>query len=356
MVNNFETYLNEIVQVYKTNMPFVVFKKPNELKLTSFIPNTNELIELNSFEDEGFVFTPFNAGKKVIFPLAKSNFKKIDFKVDEVVISEFKNNSIQKNKNEQISKERHVKLVQKAINFIEEGKADKIVLSRKETISDDGFHLFNSYKKMLLKYPNAFVYIWFHPKIGLWMGATPEKLLSIEGDQLKTMALAGTQIYKNTTSVKWKQKEIEEQQFVSDFIVHNLQPFVKSIKISNSFTVKAGNLLHICTTISAVINIKNSLKLLISALHPTPAVCGLPKHIATNFILENENYNRNYYTGFLGELNIKNKTELYVNLRCMQLENNSIHIYVGGGITKDSNALNEWKETKNKAMVIENIL
>ncbi len=355
-MNIFETYLNEIVQVYKTNMPFVVFKKPNKLKLSAYIPNTDELIELNSFKEEGFVFIPFNAGKKIIFPLAKSSFKKVDFKEDEVAIKDFKSNSIQQNEKEQISKERHVKLVQKAIDFIEEGKADKIVLSRKETISDDGFHLFNSYKKMLLKYPNAFVYIWFHPKIGLWMGATPEKLLSIEGNQLKTMALAGTQIYKDTVSVKWKQKEIEEQQFVSNFIVNNLQPFVKNIEVSNSFTVKAGSLLHICTTISAVINTKNSLKSLISALHPTPAVCGLPKNIATNFILKNENYNRNYYTGFLGELNIKNKTELYVNLRCMQLKNKLVYIYVGGGITKDSNALKEWKEIENKTMVIKSIL
>ena len=91
-------------------------------------------------------------------------------------------------------------------------------------------------------------------------------------------------------------------------------------------------------------------------LHPTPAVCGLPKEEAKQFILDNELYNRDFYTGFLGELNLKGQTNLYVNLRCMQLKDNRISIYVGGGITADSNAENEWEETVIKAKVMKNAL
>ena len=102
---------------------------------------------------------------------------------------------------------------------------------------------------------------------------------------------------------------------------------------------------------------KNSdLKQLISVLHPTPAVCGFPKLEAKKFILENENYNREYYSGFLGELNIHDATDLYVNLRCMQIKNNQIHLYIGGGITKDSIPEKEWIETANKAMTMKKIL
>tara|TARA_R110002050_G_scaffold282950_1_gene431081 strand:- start:217 stop:594 length:378 start_codon:yes stop_codon:yes gene_type:complete len=115
---------------------------------------------------------------------------------------------------------------------------------------------------------------------------------------------------------------------------------------------------------------KNNINPIVKALHPTPAVCGLPKKTTKEFILKNENYNRAYYTGFLGELNfkeetsrsgnqrnkenqvyktIKNTTSLYVNLRCMQLEDTKAYIYVGGGITQDSDPNKEWEETVAKS-------
>ena len=80
------------------------------------------------------------------------------------------------------------------------------------------------------------------------------------------------------------------------------------------------------------------------------------------FILENENYNREYYTGFLGELNKKSikkkklKSDLYVNLRCMQIKNQQAFIYMGCGITKDSNPEKEWEESVNKSMTMKKIL
>ncbi len=82
----------------------------------------------------------------------------------------------------------------------------------------------------------------------------------------------------------------------------------------------------------------------------------MPKSVATKFILKNEGYNRAYYSGFLGELNIHDVTNLFVNLRCMQLEKMIASIYVGGGITKDSNSKKEWDETVCKAEVIKKVL
>ena len=101
---------------------------------------------------------------------------------------------------------------------------------------------------------------------------------------------------------------------------------------------------------------------LIRALHPTPAVCGLPRVKANNFILKNENYKRTFYTGFLGELNLKDSesnvqySQLYVNLRCMEVDENKASIFVGGGITKDSNAEKEWEETVFKTKTMKRVL
>ncbi|MDX1828399.1 MAG: chorismate-binding protein [Lutibacter sp.] len=355
-MNNFDRYIKEIIQTFKSKSPFVVFKKPNEFKLIAYFINTKEIVYLSDFKEEGFVFSPFNNNDTILFPLNKCVKKEITFKEEDVINNDFKSSFILKNDEDKTSKQKHIKLVQKAIDFIEDGKADKIVLSRMEKITALNFDLEKSFKKMLGKYPNAFVYIWFHPKIGLWMGATPEKLISVEKNTFKTMALAGTQVYKNKLDVNWKLKEQKEQQFVTNYIVETIKPFSKEVKITNPFTVKAGNLLHIRTDISAKLTSKNTLKPLIFALHPTPAVCGLPKNVATKFILENENYDRSYYTGFLGELNIQNKSNLFVNLRCMQLKGDKIHIYVGGGITKESSAEKEWEETENKALVIKSVL
>ena len=129
------------------------------------------------------------------------------------------------------------------------------------------------------------------------------------------------------------------------------------IKISKVKTVKAGNILHLMTKISGTLkHDPNSLKKIVRTLHPTPAICGLPRDSAKNFILKNEHYNRAFYTGYLGEFNIKYKSDLYVNLRCMQIKGKEAIIYVGGGITKDSIPKSEWEETVNKSKTIKNVL
>lgn len=253
-------------------------------------------------------------------------------------------------------KQNHLAIVQKAIDFIKNSEAQKIVLSRKETLEFDNLNVVNTFKKMLKAYKNAFVYVWFHPEIGLWMGATPERLLTVEKGNFKTMALAGTQKYAGTTNVVWQDKEKQEQQYVTDFMLENLKEAVESLQVTTPFTVQAGNLVHIRTDISGKLKSADSLENLINILHPTPAVCGLPKDVAAAFILENEGYQRNYYAGFLGELNSNESANLFVNLRCMQVENMSASIYVGGGITTDSIPENEWAETASKAEVMKKVL
>ena len=74
-------------------------------------------------------------------------------------------------------------------------------------------------------------------------------------------------------------------------------------------------------------------------------------------------YERDYYTGFLGELNIPQekssvpKTALFVNLRCMKInDKNSASLFIGGGITEDSNAEREWEETISKSKTMKCVL
>ncbi len=354
------TFFSEIENVFISKTPFVVYRKPDEYLVTAFVQRTQELHELNSFDEAGFVFAPFDPKEKtVLFPFNecdsfRSSIHEVDLlEIDKIFIekSQFTNLDIPAS-----VEEKHISLVQNGINFIKDKKAKKIVLSRKETLECSNLNVLNTLKKMLKDYKNAFVYLWFHPAVGLWLGATPERLLAVEKGNFKTMALAGTQKYDGTSNVVWQNKEKQEQQYVTDFMLKNLNKFVESLEFTAPFTVRAGNLLHLRTDISGKLKSDNSLEKLINALHPTPAVCGLPKTVAATFILRHEGYERAYYSGYLGELNKNNNTSLFVNLRCMQLENNLASIYVGGGITADSIPENEWEETVSKTEVMKKVL
>jgi isochorismate synthase len=342
---------------FKNELPFVVYNKPNSDRVCGIFQNTNELYtSINHFNTACFVFAPFSSkNQTVFFPLEHSENVTATFSKEEITL----NTSVFSDVD---SRDFYMHIVSKAIKEIEKNQFKKVVLSRKELVAISDFDMCEVYNRLLQTYPNAFVYVWFHPKIGLWLGATPETLLKVNNNAFNTMALAGTQVFKEDLTPKWAQKEVDEQLFVTEYIIRKISSFCDDIKISDVETVRAGSLLHLKTVIKGVLNTEESSSLfsLIDLLHPTPAVCGLPKEAAKQFILDNENYNRSYYTGYLGELNFDNQkgneTNLFVNLRCMEIVNNNALIYIGGGITKESRAEAEWKETVAKSNVMKKAL
>jgi len=369
-----ETFFEQIAQQLNKKLPFVVYRKPDKNGVKALLQNSNDLHIVDDYSEKGFVFAPFDDSKDaILIPIKDSEPIESDF-----VIS----NTSEKHKTifQDIdpSKQQHISLVKKGIEAINNGKFQKVVLSRCEHVEISEENPIHFFKHLLQNYPTAFVYCWYHPKIGLWLGATPETLIKMEGFRFKTMALAGTQKFDGKLNVTWQEKEKDEQQFVTDFIVNNLQNSVTNLNVSDVETVRAGNLLHLKTNITGILNFESSnFQQLLNSLHPTPAVCGLPKEKAKSFILKNETYNREFYTGFLGELNlqetttrnsnkrnvennayttIKKVSNLYVNLRCMQIHNQKALIYIGGGITIDSNPQAEWEETVSKSEVMKKVL
>ncbi|MFK8059826.1 MAG: chorismate-binding protein [Polaribacter sp.] len=349
---------DKINDFYSKNLPFVGYRKPNSDKVAAFFMNSDELYFTSKFTERGFVFAPFNSEEKaILFPKENAEFIKENIVFDDIF--NLKDTSFV---DKITDKESHLYLVEKALDEINKNEIKKVVVSRKEDVYFTDFELLTVFKKLLKTYKNAFVYVWFHPKVGLWFGATPETLLHISKDNFKTMSLAGTQVYENSEQVVWKPKELEEQQLVTDFIENQLKPIAVNLKIDKTETVKAGNLLHLRTRVEGKLKTNSNLKELIRSLHPTPAVCGLPREMAKNFINKNENYERTFYTGFLGEINVQDSefntqsSQFYVNLRCMRIEDKIASIYVGGGITKDSNAKKEWEETVSKSKTMKKVL
>ena len=354
------TIFDRIASQYKLQKPFVVYRKPNENVISGYFQKTKEAFFVDDFTETGFVFSPFdNQEKAILIPAEKSVYFRESL-IFEAPLSFAKNKRFVADES---AKTHHLELVNKAIEEIKRKQFQKVVVSRRVIVSLSNFMLLESFKKLLQIYPNAFGYIWFHPKIGLWMGATPETLLSLSEDRFKTMSLAGTQVYNGSTVVSWQSKELEEQALVTRFIASQIKEIAVHLKTSEKETVKAGNLLHLKTQISGkLLRGASNLKTLLNALHPTPAVCGFPRLQTKKFILERENYQRTFYTGFLGELNVGRESidskdsSLFVNLRCMEIKNNTAFLYVGGGITKDSIAQKEWEETVSKSAVMKAIL
>jgi len=352
-----DLFFDKIRQQYSNNLPFVMYNKPNSNELIAFLSFNSDLIFNQKLDKKGFVFAPFNSNDFIFFDEAKSEIIKhigVDFNENFISYSDvLPTKEIENN---------HLQLVAKGIDAIKEKKFSKVVLSRKESIQAQQDRFLVYFKKLVEAYKTAFCYCFYHPKVGMWLGATPEQLLKVDKNIISTVALAGTQLFVDKQEIVWGQKEKEEQLMVTQFIENNLKDLVLNCDKSEVYTAQAGNLLHIKTDIKAEKKNNVSLSEIIISLHPTPAVCGLPKIEAKEFILENENYDRKYYSGFLGEINRdyqtnqEEKTDIFVNLRCMELEKNQAHLFIGGGITKESNPLHEFIETINKSQTIKKVI
>lgn len=342
--------LNRAAEHLLSELPFVIFRSPKTEKISSYFLNTSQLFFVDDCSESGFVFAPFDGKEQaILFPREYSDCLEEVYRSKNIVLEGITTDDLNQ-------RSKHIQLVAKGVSFLKSSSAKKVVLSRKETQNLKSLEPLNVFENLLALYKNAFVYLWFHPKVGLWLGATPETLISVSDNQFKTIALASTQAYKGTMDVSWGDKEVKEHQYVVDFISEELNKLkntniVEDFKASETYTVKAGNLLHLKADITGKLY-PNQLQRLIKALHPTPAVCGLPKDITKSFILENELYNRSFYTGYLGELNVNEISSLFVNLRCVEIDGEAISFYVGGGITEDSNAEKEWEETVLKTRTI----
>jgi isochorismate synthase len=243
--------------------------------------------------------------------------------------------------------------VGKAKESIREGHFEKVVLSRRLRISTEAQPA-AVFLSLLQAYPDAFCYWWYHPATGSWLGASPELLLRVSEDWFTTSALAGTLKYNGPDAPAWGVKEYREQAFVADYIGEILKSRASGLLFSEPVSVRAGGLWHLRTAIGGNMGELKAGEL-IGALHPTPAVCGLPLKASLAFIREHEGYDRSFYTGYLGGWSEGAAGEsgtgraFYVNLRCMQLQGRVATVYVGAGITAESEAGREWQETCDKA-------
>ncbi len=340
MISEFK-FFSELNFFLKNNESFVVYKKPSHNKIVFHQGDviSGQIDDIDN--NKGFLFMPFDLNKDGYFLIPKITIEtKFHLKVNnkrthKISIKEFSS-----------KKNSYIKFINETINNIHSSELEKVVCSSVFNVKLNSESCIEYFKKLIQLNHDAFCYLFYHPDTGVWIGASPEKLLNLNNNVITTFALAAT---KKDMNQSWTDKEFREQKIVEEQIVTDLEGVCTNIERGALQTVKAGNLYHLKSVIKA--QTKKSSSELIKLLHPTPAIAGTPKNEAISYINKMENYNRSFYTGFMG-LFEKNSCDIYVNIRCAKIVDDNLTIYVGGGITKDSNASDEWNEIVNKSQTM----
>jgi isochorismate synthase len=352
-------------------LPFVSYKLPNAKDITTLVQTNSEPIVISSIMDldgkSGFVFAPFNLSSDypiwLIRPDLIINGNCFKLSHNQLVKSDFldtKDNASYSSPHYEATYQEFLNQIQEVHKEMATGTLNKLVLSRIsiEKMPKE-FNPSAFFYELKDSYPNAFVFMLHIAKIGLWFGASPEPLLQVNNGLVSTVSLAGTRVYnpKNTFS-DWGEKELEEQDIVTKYIESNLKAFgVKHYNIEGPKSHSAGTIEHLLTKFSFDHNQLNGRIIeFLNAIHPTPSVCGLPKDIALKAIKSIEKHSREYYTGFLGPIDINSEYNLFVNLRSLKVEKDSLVYFIGAGITSSSDAEKEWEETNNKKSILKSIV
>jgi isochorismate synthase len=262
----------------------------------------------------------------------------------------------------------YTELVRTGVAAIEAKAVVKVVSSRAARRPlPAGFDPLEAFQELSRRYERAFVSLVSVPGVGTWLGASPEVLAEVTADgQFHTMALAATQPLvpgHPPQDAIWRQKEIEEQALVARYIVSCFKQLrLRDYHEVGPRTVVAGQLLHLRTDFEVDLqNVPAPASLgtdMLRLLHPTSAVGGMPKMAALDFLQRHEGYDRAYYSGFLGPVNVAapGVSRLFVNLRCLQVRPTEAILYAGTGLTVDSVPAREWQETEMKLQTVGTVL
>ncbi|MDA3880208.1 MAG: chorismate-binding protein [Prolixibacteraceae bacterium] len=342
------------------NLQFAAYRLPHHDAVRLIVQNDSTVMptEVNAglFERKGFLLAPFKLDEA-----GNSLFVNADFDYISADYTDFNELELLQPvplqqadfSNGVVARKDFMSQVENIKSQISEGRFEKVVLSRIKVIERSYRHRLTEIFQMLTtSYSNAFVYL-VNAGAQLWLGATPEPLMCSNKNELSTVSLAGTRRYnaENLNLHNWCKKERVEQELVTSYIQKALNKFqITNYSKVGPYTKKAGNLVHLRTDFTLDFHVVNGqIGNLLSELHPTSAVCGIPKEEAMSYLLRTEKHNRRYYSGYLGPVNIEERMLLFVNLRCMEILPDRLVLYVGAGITSESVAADEWDETEIKA-------
>lgn len=343
-----------------TGRSFVFYHEPADNLCYLLMSGKKRNLTFQSIEEldgqRGFVIAPFHVDKEHPIVLIRAD-EEVSGDYIDVAIEPLPRRK-RRPMDPQASDEDYSQRFETFIGALHDGMFDKLVLSRPMQMSmPRSFRGEEAFFEACHRYPHSYVYLCYTPETGGWLGSTPEILLSKSGGFWKTVALAGTQPLLKGKKLPqcWDEKQRQEQEYVSDYIRRQLDSLNIKFIEKGPYPAYAGALSHLRTDFYFFLPDTSKLGHLLATLHPTPAVCGLPKEDAYRFILEKEGYDRQYYSGFIGCLS-PDYTRLYVNLRCMKVEDKALTLYAGGGLLASSELDDEFQETEKKMLTMKRLM
>ncbi len=319
---------------------FCSYRLPGEERIYLYTGNMKEGIH------RGFVIAPFDLNMhpaKTIIGLSPAKWEDLDniLAKEEKCVTEFEMPHIS------TTAEEHKSSVETIIKELA-GNPNKKTIAAKIICSNERIDVRLSFESMVESVPDAFVFMFYTPASGAWLGASPELLLKSDKHIISTYALAGTR--RSYESRCWDLKNIKEHQIVKDYILNYFFKCGIIPDCSSTITKQAGSIEHLFCEFTAPL--PKDIIQFIKGYSPTPALCGMPKEESLERISRIENFQRGYYGGFCGPFESTESFSLYVILRSMRFDKSGYCFYSGGGITSLSDAKLEWQETERKAQSI----
>ena len=252
-----------------------------------------------------------------------------------------------------LSEEGFTSAVNKAIERIDAGEVEKVVLARELEGTLAGTQdLRVAINRLADSYPDC----WTFSVDGLF-GSSPETLITVHGRKVTARVLAGTARrgsdtatdVANAAELASSHKDLDEHGFATRSVVNALTPYAEQLTVSDApFTLKLPNLWHLATDIAGTLASGSNSLDLVFALHPTAAVAGTPTVAAVEVIDDLEPFDRGRYAGPVGWIGADGDGEWAIALRCAQLSGSTVTAYAGCGIVSDSVPSKELVETEMK--------
>jgi menaquinone-specific isochorismate synthase len=240
-------------------------------------------------------------------------------------------------------------MVEDALCQIELGFLQKVVLARKTTFflkeTPDPLRIIASLET---KTEGAALFC-IQRKKTAFLGASPERLFRREGKNLFLDALAGTR----KKGEEFSSKEVREFQFVKDYLRQS--NLCEQMNFSPMRVHQTANVQHLYAQGTGILNPNISDLHIVQALHPTPALCGVPQNKSFAWIGSHEPFRRGLYGALLG-WSREEDADSIICIRCCMIEKGKIHFYTGAGIVAGSDADAEWEELETKLSLYEEII
>lgn len=257
----------------------------------------------------------------------------------------------------EIAPDRWKQSVQKAVDEIKENRAKKIVLAREMRLKlNREANITEMLRKLIATQPNSYIFAFEHGD-NCFLGATPERLVRVEGEKLLSTCLAGTAPRGKTKEADEKiardllndEKNREEHDYVVQMIKQSIEKYCQEIDVPKEPVVyPLRNLQHLFTPVTAKLKRDYTVFDIIKQLHPTPALGGVPRTKALAFIRNEELLDRGWYGAPIGWLDSNGNSEFAVAIRSGLVQKDEVSLFAGCGVMRDSNPEMEYEETNVK--------